>query len=74
MHRLVIFEDVGTRERIDVFIKAEKWNGEIKNMEPHKCDDLRWFPLNALPKNTIPHVKHAIECIQKNIFYSEYGF
>ena len=74
MHRMVVFEDVGARERIDVYIKADKWNGEIKNMEPQKCDDLRWFPLNELPINTIPYVKHALACIQQNIIYSEFGF
>jgi 8-oxo-dGTP diphosphatase len=74
MHRLVVFEDIGVRERIDVFIKADKWDGEVKNMEPHKCDDLHWFPINELPQNTIHHVKHALECIQKNIVYSEFGF
>jgi 8-oxo-dGTP pyrophosphatase MutT (NUDIX family) len=74
MHRLVKFENVGIRERIDAFIRADAWDGKIKNMEPNKCDDLRWFPLNELPQNNIPFVKYALECIQKNIFYSEYGF
>lgn len=74
MHRMVKFEDVGTRERLDVYIKAGAWDGEIKNMEPNKCDDLRWFPLDELPENTIPFVKYALECVQKNIFYSEFGF
>jgi ADP-ribose pyrophosphatase YjhB (NUDIX family) len=61
-------------ERIDIFITAEDWEGEITNTEPHKCDDLSWFPLNQLPENTIPYIRQALECYQKNIFYSEHGF
>lgn len=74
MDRQVIFNDVGARERLDVFIKAEKWDGELKNMEPHKCDDLNWFSFDELPENTIPYIKQALECIEDGVFYSEYGF
>ncbi len=62
------------RDRVDIFFKAEKWKGKIKNMEPDKCDDLSWFPLNKLPKNTIPYIKQAINNFKKKIFYSEYGY
>jgi 8-oxo-dGTP diphosphatase len=61
-------------ERIDLFIKAGKWKGEPKIMEPHKCDDLRWFGIEKLPTNTIPYVKQAIDCIRNKIFYSEFGW
>lgn len=44
------------------------------NKEPEKCDDLEWFPLTKLPGNTIPYIRHAIECYQKKIFYSEFGW
>src|SRR3989338_10240764 len=60
-----------TDNRVDFFFKAEKWNGEVKNMEPHKCDDLQWFPLNKLPENMTFHVREALECIQKRIFFKE---
>ncbi len=59
-------------ERIDAFFTASKWEGEITNKEPDKCDDLAWFDLDNLPENIIPYIKHAIECIQNNIFYSEF--
>ncbi len=59
-------------ERVDFFFTAEKWEGEIINTEPDKCDDLSWFPLEALPSNTIPYIKYAIECIRKGVTYSEY--
>lgn len=74
MHRYVTIEENDSRERLDTFIQATQWNGVIKNTEPHKCDDLSWFPLNDLPLNTIPYVEYAIRNIQQNIFYSEFGF
>jgi hypothetical protein len=61
-------------ERVDVFIKAKKWKGIPKIMEPDKCDDLNWFEINKLPANTIPYIKQAIEKIKNNIFYSEHGW
>ena len=61
-------------ERVDFFIVVKGWSGEIRNMEPEKCDDLAWFSLAALPANTIPYVRHAIENYQKGISYSEFGW
>lgn len=61
-------------DRIDVFFLIKKWRGKITNLEPNKCDDLSWFPLNKLPKNTIPYIRFAIENIKKKIFYSEFGY
>lgn len=61
-------------ERIDVFFVTEKWEGEIINSEPHKCDDLAWFDLNDIPDNTIPYIQQAIEAINNKVFYSEHGW
>jgi 8-oxo-dGTP diphosphatase len=61
-------------ERIDFFFEVKKWDGEPTNREPDKCDDLRWFPLDGLPANTIPYIRQAIECYQKGISYSEFGW
>lgn len=60
--------------RIDIFIKAKKYSGKIQSMEPKKCDDLQWFPLKKLPKNMIPCIRYGIKCIEKKIFYSEFGW
>jgi len=61
-------------DRIDVFFLVKKWRGKIKNLEPDKCDDLNWFPLNKLPKKTIPYIRQSIYNISKKTFYSEYGY
>ena len=71
MHRK---SSVDAEERIDVFFKATTWQGEIKNCEPHKCDDLGWFAYNQLPKDTIDHVRFALEQSYQGIFFSEFGW
>lgn len=60
--------------RLDFFFAAKLSNQSPVNKEPEKCDDLSWFPLSALPENTILYIRHAIECMQKKILYSEFGW
>ena len=61
------------REYFDIYLRAEKWTGDIANMEPDKCDELKWFEIDNLPNNMIPDVKLALENINKNIYYGEFG-
>ena len=67
----VINRKIPGNERIDFFFTVKKWQGEIKIMEPEKCDDLSWHNLNNLPKNIIPYIKQVIDSFSKNINYSE---
>ena len=67
----VMNRNIPGNERIDFFFTAKKWQGEPKNMEPEKCDDLRWFQLNDLPQNIIPYIRQAIDSFLNNIIYSE---
>ncbi len=61
-------------ERIDFFVAAEAWAGEIVNREPEKCDDLAWFPLTALPPNTIPYVRRALENYRAGHWFDSFGW
>jgi ADP-ribose pyrophosphatase YjhB (NUDIX family) len=61
-------------ERIDFFMTASKYDGEIVNNEPDKCDDLRWFPLDSLPENMVDYVKVALNSYLQKQIYSEYGY
>jgi len=54
-----------------IFFLVTRWSGIPQIMEQDKCDDLQWFPLDALPENIVPTVKLAIENYQHNVAYSE---
>jgi 8-oxo-dGTP pyrophosphatase MutT (NUDIX family) len=68
MHR------ISDDERIDFFVTVSAWGGEIANKEPHKCDDLSWFPLDRLPENTIPYVRQAVQNYLQGIPFTSFGW
>lgn len=61
-------------ERVSFFVLAERWRGEVRNMEPDKCDDLAWFDPNALPPNMVPLVRRALENLAAGRFYDSVGW
>ena len=62
-----------TGDRIDFFFRARRWNGEIKNMEPHKCDELKWVLPGDLPENMALHIRRAVEAMGRGLFFEEIG-
>jgi ADP-ribose pyrophosphatase YjhB (NUDIX family) len=62
------------KEYIDFFFVVKKWSGEPRIEEPDKCDDLRWFPLNALPDNLLPYIKEALQNYKNGIPFFESGW
>lgn len=61
-------------ERIDYFFVCGKWDGGIRNMEPGKCDELRWVDINSLPHNTVDYIREAILNYIKHISFSIFGW
>jgi 8-oxo-dGTP diphosphatase len=61
-------------ERIDWFLVAKEWQGEISNCEPNRCDLLAWHQLDTLPENTIPYVAHAINNYREGIWFDSFGW
>lgn len=60
-------------ESIDYYLYTNKFSGNIKIMEPNKCDDLSFYKLDNLPTNIIPYIKTALYNYKNNIIFSEYG-
>lgn len=57
-----------------IYYRCKKWSGKVKNNEPNKCDDLRWFDKKNLPKKFSPISLQAWKNIEKGIRYSEWGW
>lgn len=61
-------------ERVDFFLVAARWTGDIRNAEPEKCDALTWFPRDALPENTVPYVRRALDNERSGRWFDRYGW
>ncbi len=61
-------------ERIDFFLAARCWAGEVTNREPDKCDELAWFDLDALPANVIPYVRRALDNYHEDRWFDSFGW
>jgi 8-oxo-dGTP diphosphatase len=70
----VMHRKTTNREYIDFFLTASTWQGTPRVAEPDKSDDLQWFPIDSLPENTVESVRHAIECHQIGVNFSEFGW
>ena len=61
-------------ERIDFFFTARSWRGEPRIVEPEKCAELRWCPLDALPDPVVPHELSVLTQLGSIPAYSTFGF
>jgi len=68
MHRL------DGEERIDFFLSATRWAGEIRNCEPDKCAELLWAPANHPPADTVPYVREAIATFRRGDWFTSFGW
>ena len=58
-------------EYVNVFFKANKYEGVPTIKEFDKCDSLKWFNIKSLPDNIIPKHKNVIECMDKKVMYDD---
>ena len=63
-------------ERVDFFFTARAWRGEPRIVESHKCADLRWFALGALPDRVVPHERVLLDLLARGDVppYTSVGF
>lgn len=63
-------------ERVDFFFTSRSWVGDPRIVEPDKCADLRWCPLDALPDPVVPHELVVLESLSGGDLpsYTTFGF
>lgn len=64
----------GGGQGVDFIFLAERFVGEARIGEPHKCDDLQWFALDALPTNVVPFLAPVLTCWRDGRWFYEFGF
>ncbi len=62
------------RLNVDIFFECTTWSGQIINYEPEKCECLQFFPIDALPANTLDYILEVFKNISMGRFYSESGW
>ncbi|OGY26601.1 MAG: hypothetical protein A2Z24_02160 [Candidatus Woykebacteria bacterium RBG_16_44_10] len=70
----VIHRRSGQLEYIDLFFTIKNWQGTPQNLESEKHGEIKWVPIDKLPENMVPEIKHAIEKFQKKEMYSEFDW
>ncbi|MBA2559824.1 MAG: NUDIX domain-containing protein [Propionibacteriales bacterium] len=48
-------------ERVDFFFQCRRWSGDARLVETAKATDLRWFSLDGLPDNVVPHERRILD-------------
>ncbi|WP_054816641.1 NUDIX hydrolase [Nocardia arizonensis] len=64
----------GRPARLGLFFETRSWIGDPVNREPDKCYELCWFPLDALPADTIAYPLAGIAALRTGDPYSEFGW
>ena len=62
----------GANSRVVLYFKSRDWKGQPSALEKHKFKKVGWFPLDELPENMSPTVRHVFERYKAGEMYSEY--
>ncbi|MEU6234469.1 NUDIX domain-containing protein [Kitasatospora sp. NPDC047058] len=74
VHTLHHLDPDDGRSRLQLFFRPTRYDGHLRNAEPHKCQDLRWWPLDVLPAQTVPYTAHALAQISAGRALSVVGW
>ncbi|MBP9853071.1 MAG: 8-oxo-dGTP diphosphatase [Patescibacteria group bacterium] len=63
--------DDSEMEWVDILFRANTWEGEPYNAEPHVHSEIAWLDLSNLPDTVIPSLKKMLESAQEHLGYGE---
>ncbi|MGD8373414.1 MAG: NUDIX domain-containing protein [Candidatus Woesebacteria bacterium] len=58
---------------VDYYFLVQKWQGEPKIGEPHKCNDLKWINKNEVKNHAIHFISKALEHVLEDVLFSHDG-
>jgi len=56
------------------FIEVAAWSGEPHVAEVDHAQSIAWYAPEDIPQPMVPYVRQVLECIDKGILYSEWGW
>jgi ADP-ribose pyrophosphatase YjhB (NUDIX family) len=56
---------------ISVILTTNEYSGDLKNMEPNKCEGWEWVDPKNLPMPHFDASELGIKCYLNNIFYTD---
>lgn len=67
-------EQAEGHERINLGFEVLHYDGELTNIEPEKCSELRRVSMYDLPEDTVDQVKLFVQKYLANKVYSDFNF
>ncbi|MFF3002329.1 NUDIX domain-containing protein [Kitasatospora sp. NPDC057940] len=74
VHTLHHLDTDDGRSRLQLFFRPTRYDGRVRNAEPHKCAELHWWPLDRLPAGIVPYTAHALAEITRGKALSTDGW
>ncbi|MBK7821321.1 MAG: NUDIX domain-containing protein [Tessaracoccus sp.] len=59
--------DTPREQRVEWFFSCSTWGGEPAILEPRKCAELRWFPLDDLPEKVPDYERVALDWLRDGV-------
>ena len=59
------------QQGVDFIMTCNAVTAEPRLTEPERFDDLGWFPIDALPRNTAPYIERAIALVNDGGWFAE---
>lgn len=74
VHTLDLLDPGSPIPRVGLFFAASSWHGEPRVLEPDRCTEWRWWPLDALPEPLVDYTRTALAAIAQGKPYTQTGW
>ncbi|GHB27937.1 hypothetical protein GCM10010377_17550 [Streptomyces viridiviolaceus] len=74
VHTVHLLDPVSPVPRMQLFFRPSRWRGEPRLLEPDRCLEWRWWPLDALPEPLVHYTRAALGAIARGETYSQLGW